>query len=460
VVTQSEAPQLATEGDPRLILGWRRGRHIDGRRAVLHEDTFATVRSIAEAARDRLLSTEAQTYQPFADVIPGEQHFVVDIEDLPAPPKRRRRTHEDADGAEAVAEPLPEVADLVALATRADQLDRLDAEQLADQSILFYGIVLGEGTAQTAYIKKANPVVGLRRGRTFLGFGANVDILRSVERPDLMLFDDIDLIVTPTRIFAFDRRPLDAVLTDVKIAMQEVPMYVATIEKRLKSRVPLTQDAAAALQRAGGARASYAGRLNLLAGRLATIDMTADILRQRLVDHGENPAVLLTKDDQLSFDDEAVGLFLDIVEGRRFHDDFTGKRRVAQRFRDLPDPARKAKPHQVPDATGGCRRRCGLAARADPARTRTMGSPRLETVQGTPSRVPDHRHERRPLPGCGVGRDRRVHQTHGAVERPAWASRLGRVALRPSWPAPGRPCRRAARLRRSHHAGGRARPTA
>jgi hypothetical protein len=285
-------------------------------------------------------------YEPTAELEEGEEHFVISISELPSPgPPARGSVRTEPPGTAAAVEEepaesndaasatlraaLPDVADLVDITRRADSLDPIDAGQLAEGTFLFYGIVLPGEDGNVGFIKRTDPVTALRKGRAFFQFS---DALVAIQRPDFMLFPDIDLIVGPTAIAAFRKSALNALLSDVRVVLQDVPAKVREVAKSLTSKVPLTAAATEALERYCSTRPSLAARLRTLPTRVKGIKLTPELVRDALKRHGEGPSLLVTPDGQFNFTGDGVRAFLDIAEGRWFEDEFSGERRRADRY--------------------------------------------------------------------------------------------------------------------------------
>jgi hypothetical protein len=348
--------EIDVEGDPRLILGWRPAmRRLAGGRVRLRDDVFGSLKQVPEEARARLASSRARPYQPTAELEEGEEHFLIPIGDLPSPPRRhRRRTRADGpvsaatgtvDGDEAslggaasdASATLPQVADLVALTRRVDDLESIDAGRLAEGSFLFYGIVLPGPAGNVAFIRRIDPVAVLRKGRAFFQYA---DALTAVRRPDFMLYPDVDLIIGPTAIAAFRRSALDQLLSDVRLVLQDVPANVGAVQSSLASKVPLTPAARHALEEYCSTRPSLAARLRTLPARIEQIDLTPDLLRKVLERHGEDSSLLVNMAGEFDFTGEQVRAFLDVAESRWFEDEFSGELRRADRY-SIRRPSRR-----------------------------------------------------------------------------------------------------------------------
>ena len=95
--------------------------------------------------------------------------------------------------------------------------------------------------------------------------------------------------------------------------------------------MPAARNAEAPLAAIARKRPGYAVRLRLLPERLASIDVNPDKVRERLLAMGNKPSELLDG-DEFSFPQNRAGLFLDLLEGPHFDDEWAGQRMRADRM--------------------------------------------------------------------------------------------------------------------------------
>jgi hypothetical protein len=169
----------------------------------------------------------------------------------------------------------------------------------------------------------------LRKGRAYFRYA---DALVATDRPDFMLYPDVDLVVGPSGIAAFHKKALNELLSDVRVVLQDVPANVGHVQTSLTLKVPLTSSARDSLQEFCSTRPSMAARLRTLSARIDAINLTPDLVREALQHHGEDPAILVNAAGEFDFSGEGVRVFLDIAEGRWFEDEFSSERRRADRY--------------------------------------------------------------------------------------------------------------------------------
>ncbi|MGY1603101.1 hypothetical protein [Geodermatophilus sp. SYSU D00815] len=314
-------PQLRTDTDPRLIVGWRAEKgSLAARRVPLDRSVVEDLRAIATDTVQLLASSEARSYEPHAKLEQREEHFTVPITDLPTKPGEQA----DDDG-----DPSPATAALLHITSAPDELEPVSPDALEDRTYLFYGLVFDDVDSKpVVLLKKADPVRAARQGRVAL-LGRNV--LHRADPPTLTLAHDIDIVATATHLLVLRKSAFDTILNDVRIAMQDVDTNVERTATALRTAVRLNEKAEASLAAFAHRRPSYAVRLRLLPDRLNGISVTPDEVRARLIAMGNQPGDLLDG-DEFSFPQNRVPLFLDLLEGRHFDDEWTGQRMRADRM--------------------------------------------------------------------------------------------------------------------------------
>lgn len=295
--------------DPRLVVGRRpKAKHLEAERVDLHQDTFAVLREIAQAALEKLEATTRRLYEPYAELEIGEEHFELGVmSDV------------------AFDEP---VADLTRIIRIVDDLASVDARNLANQNNLFYAVCWPSVAGGTGFVTKTDPARVVRHGRFF----QYRDALRAIDTPDLVLSDSTDFVVHEGLAGILRPTPFRMLFADIDVALQDVPNYVAASKQALANSVPLTDAAAAALQTVVSRRTSYAARLRRLSERLAQVPLTMDLVRAAAAQHLDNPDLLFNSAGEFEFGEDEVAVVLDLLEGRLFEDDFSGEHRRADRY--------------------------------------------------------------------------------------------------------------------------------
>jgi hypothetical protein len=298
--------QVKPAGDPRLLIGRRRRPNgLDGVRVDLHVDTFQDLTQIAEEAIGRLSTTTARTFEAFAAIEGGEEHFDLVLDSS--------------------AEAAP---DLVRLTRMIDDLDVVSAAKIQERPNLFYALCWPEAVQPIAAVKKIDPARAIQHARSFVFR----DTLRRVENPDLILSDSVDFVIAGDRVGIARPTPFRELLADTSVAVDQVPQNVASVGALLAGELPMTSDSQVALVAAAQRRVSFARRLDLLRLRLAEVPISRAAVEAASARHLGDAKALVDANGNLSFTEDNVGLALDLLEGRLFEDDFSGEARRADRW--------------------------------------------------------------------------------------------------------------------------------
>ena len=124
--------------------------------------------------------------------------------------------------------------------------------------------------------------------------------------------------------------------------MKDAHKYVSKVAKSFKARLPLTNEAQAALGQLVSSRVRMAQRLLRLPDRLAEINKVERESGKKLLDKTtvkallkkhDFPTTMVTNKGELDFNtEEDARNFLDLIDGLVWQDDFTAERRVASHY--------------------------------------------------------------------------------------------------------------------------------
>lgn len=304
-------PAVNFQAEPRLLVGRRAaGTRLEGYRFELHEDVFPALVEICRPLLTFLNSKPSRGYEPFTTVERDEEYLALAIDGLPKHPGRQNARLE-ADEPPTIEE---DVADLVSIVRGVDGRDALDRQGIETERFTFSAICWPHGDSFVGFVTKANPVITVTTGTRYFRYE---ETLRRVERPNVVLSNRVDLFVGAETLAILNPSAFRMLLADVAIAMTRVPRDVAAVRRQLRSkRLPLSLQAAAALQEAAAFRLSFARRLNELPARIQELDITAERVRKRMTAHDLDPSMLLDQNEVFSFGAEDVEHFLDLMEGR------------------------------------------------------------------------------------------------------------------------------------------------
>ena len=307
---------IRLDGEPTLIVGWRkRNNRLEGRRLALHHDVVSVLRDICSKTLEDLASMTAVPYGPYAETEPGEEYLEVAYENVPSP--EGDDTRRDS-------------ADLLQLANSLTVLPPIGIDALRAESFSFYGIAFEDSDAPTLFVRKANPKKSLEAGYRYFQYR---DTLKRVEQPDLVLDDGIDVVLSSNTVYVLRPSSFRTLTNDVKFAASHVQQHVEDLVTGLKGHLAFQPSAAAALVAEGTRRVSLASRLRHAAESIGSLDLNAEKVTEALRRHAIDPATVLAPDGSFAFDASGVDVFLDLIEGRYFEQDFTNARVRADRFR-------------------------------------------------------------------------------------------------------------------------------
>jgi hypothetical protein len=307
------------------LAGWRTGhKRLDAHRFHLDETVFSELRELCEPTLEFLTTAQEREYEQFGALEPGEQFFSYDISGLPRHPATIAPMVENPGS------PEDDTADLVRLVRTVDALPEITRSDMDEGGYTFYGICWPHNDSMVGFVSKTDPMTTLSPGYRYFQYG---ETLRTVVHPDLALKEGCDIVVGAERLAILRPAAFNVLLGDVGVIFQGAPDDVKSLRTALKETIPMADDATVAVLSEAQRLGSYARRLRLLPDRLASIPaLDVRTLRRSLRKHGVDPALLIDRSGQFSFDTEQVDLFLDVLEGRYFEDDLGGEHRRADRY--------------------------------------------------------------------------------------------------------------------------------
>lgn len=312
---------VETNFPPLLIVGWRpRPRQLSAAVVDLHIDTFDELRLVAQHALDTLASSQAIPFDHEAHPEEREEYIQRAITDLPT-----------AVGLGGSAEgSTDDSAGLIQIVKECDGLQSIEAGQLSEGHFTFYGIIYSQSDGEmVGFIRAVNPVRVMRKAAFWGRYSGS---LRRVEKPDLMLESDVDMVVTEDELAILRRSAYDRLFSDLDELAAAVPQNITELENAMPT-LNLSDGARAALRDLGAELSSVAKRLNRLHTVPGLASLTPNLLRDALQRHGEDPLPWFNGVDELTLDRSRAKEFIDLVEGRWWTSDFQGEHRRADRFR-------------------------------------------------------------------------------------------------------------------------------
>ena len=332
-------PDLSLNGDPRLIVGNRKGSGlIDCYRVDIHEDTFEEFRDIADTAVSRIAELTRRPYAHFGS-LEEDEYFALDNASIPnrPRPKRRRKAATDSATEEGAAPesssqgPSPgsdEVAAALRIVAETDQHPVLSAEGLRrGLKLNLYMISYPTDAGFLGFIRRTGPQRSIAPGLRFFQYG---DTLKRVTQPDFVFDDRVDIIVGPDEVAIFSDSAVQVLFRDVQLVMESVTENVHKVVSRFDQHLPLTPGGADALRTMCAKGPRIAKRLNdLVQHRLSDLTLEPETTATALSSHRLGH-LLINK--TLDLAEESIPSFLDFLEGRLYHDDHTQEPRRADRY--------------------------------------------------------------------------------------------------------------------------------
>lgn len=300
------------EGEPTMFIGWRlSNKRLEARRVSLHADTFAVLREIATGALEQLQEMEATPYSAYAHPEFGEEYVYLST-------------------ATASAVPAPRGLDLAQLCRSLESVQEVTAEDLQNLKFQFYGIAYGSGGDAVAFVRKSNPKKALQGGYKFFKFSGT---LKRVENPDLVLEDSVDIVVTADTMAVLRAFSFETLAPDVNFSVSNVEQYVDDLVGALQGKLDVSSDSVEAIKSVSARKSSLVKRLKNAGALAATLDITSQSAQETVLRHGLGDLVSFDDSGKVVLAQESVEVFIDLIEGRLFEQDFTRSPARADRFR-------------------------------------------------------------------------------------------------------------------------------
>jgi len=282
-----------------LVVGWRRGGSIVGGKVKLGRAVAGALRDVCSESLARLAGREAKAYSAETSLEP-EEYLLVPQSALDS------------------AHPV------LSLIAGAAQLESLDAARLPQRPLVFYAIVIGDDPSmRTGFVRKANPIQGVGRGRFLTMFD---DALVRLQTPVFAFDDRVDLIVLPEGLVVTNLTAFELLFKGEEVLVERLPEFVAEIAVHL----PLDDEAAMELESRARSDSRLRRRLVSLheRGHLASVSL-ADIRREARV-QGLDPKKLIRGGKLVVSEIEAATL-LKLLNEDLFIGGLSGARFAAER---------------------------------------------------------------------------------------------------------------------------------
>lgn len=270
-----------TEGAITLVVGWRKGKSIEGGRVDLTEDVAGYLRAVAGAAADQVEERAEKTYTGDS-YLEDEEVFVL------------------ADDA------VPVDNDVVRTVRSAADLPRVAATSLPEKPLLFHATVIGDDPdARAGFVRTTNAVVTAGPGRMLTRLRQS---LSTIEEPVFTFDGRIDFVVSNEGMQVLNQKPFERLFRSIPEILERVPEWLGDIATTL----PLTPEGLADLQEHCQRNSALLRRLRSIheRGHLATV--TVDDIRAEAERQGIDPDTVVV-DGALSTANVPAGTVLKLL---------------------------------------------------------------------------------------------------------------------------------------------------
>ena len=250
-----------------LVVGWRRGTHIDGGRVDLTEDVSDYLRGVADRAAGQVAERSEKPYTGDS-YLEDEEVFVLS-------------------GAA-----VPDNTEIIEHVRAASDLPRVAASSLPAKPLLFYAAVIGDDPDQrTAYLRTTNPIITAGPGRALTRLR---QALSTIQEPIFSFDGRVDMIIGPATVFVLDQKPFERLFRNIPEILERVPEWLAEVTTSL----PLAPEGLEDLQLHCERNSALLRRLRSIHERGHLAAVTIDDIRAEAERQGIDPDAVI-EDGQL-----------------------------------------------------------------------------------------------------------------------------------------------------------------
>lgn len=286
-MNKEEADALVSHADltapVRLILGYRStDKNISLSRVALAEDAQAMFSAIGAGVLEDRGQREPEEWDPARPVSP-ETYLVTTCAEVGAVPKVSSSKVQPLLRALIDTDPIPEVE---------------GDDALRKTEPYFYAFQIGSGDASLTFLRKINPLRGLRKKR----LAVLDDELRLVNHTVFAFDDYADMVVTPTHLLIFNQTAFAAIFR----GQAELEKMTKGWVEGIRATTPMTDASFAALLAKGKSDSRVTKRIESISrrGHLATLT-TAD-LRRGMKKCDLDPKQYFNHAGELVFDEKSI----------------------------------------------------------------------------------------------------------------------------------------------------------
>ncbi|MBC2681478.1 DUF4868 domain-containing protein [Corynebacterium sp. 4HC-13] len=266
----------------RLILGYRSNNDkVSLNRVALAQDAQDMFTEIAREVLEDRKQRKPEEWEP-ARPVSKETYLVTTCEAVGEVPQVSRST----------------VQPLLAALIDTQSIIETKGETLLKTDPYFYAFQFGIGSESVTFLRKLNPLRGLRKKR--LGF---LDDELSLARHAVFAFDSyVDLIITQEHLFVFNQTAFAAIFR----GQEELKKMAKSWVDEIKDSTPMTQESYNALLAKGVRDSRVSKRIESIVrrGHLASLD--ASDLREGMNKCDLDPSVYMNQSDELVLTEDTL----------------------------------------------------------------------------------------------------------------------------------------------------------
>lgn len=283
---KQEADALVSHTDltapARLILGYpSTGKNISLSRVALAEDAQKMFARIAADILSNRKSREPEDWGPARPVAP-ETYLVTTCTAIGDVPQVSRSN----------------VQPLLRALIHTDSIQEVDGDALRKTEPSFYAFQFGTGDSSVTFLRRTNPMRGLRKRRL-----AILDDELRLEGQPVFAFDEFaDMIITNTHLLIFNQTAFAAIFRGQVELEKMTKEWVDTI----RDSTPMTKNSYSALLAKGKGDSRLSKRIESISRRGHLATLTSSDLRKGMRKCDLDPQQYFNEADELVFDEKTV----------------------------------------------------------------------------------------------------------------------------------------------------------
>ncbi|WP_186818266.1 Kiwa anti-phage protein KwaB-like domain-containing protein [Nocardia ninae] len=211
--------------------------------------------------------------------------------------------------------------DLLSTLEQGQSLPTSTDDELRTHHLACYGLVLGNGTRRTLYVRHGSPIKLARKTLLARLASESLDLLTT----PLFAYDQrVDLIVTPATVYVLDKRNFEMLFKDSETVLAKAETWVEEFSELL----PLSSDSKDYLAQALRTNSVLRRKVHSVLRRGYIATLTPQTIEAKMRDHGLDPSFLMP-DGDVVFTRETTPDLLRLLNEDLFAGDFSGQQYAA-----------------------------------------------------------------------------------------------------------------------------------